>query len=254
LGHRRPADRFALERNSRTGAAGDGEISGVGKTKRERNRTQLVFGLHKNSAVFRELASQNFHDRRPGRNRITGAVAHARGDQSVSKRLVAIHRDLRAPTGFGLVFKLILMRQDLADGVSVAGRKRHNGRVDDALIFTGKLFFDQRRQLLDIKMKNLRDQAEDENIFALVFGRAAECFDCQSGNGYADINKTFVVEVGLDVVRIVKQDAAFFEKVNVVLITVLIKRDEKIGFVTSRQDFARAHADLKNGRSARDGG
>src|SRR5207253_8222763 len=61
-------------------------------------------------------------------------------------------------------------------------------------------------------------------------------------------------EVGLDVIRIVKQDAAFFEKVDVVLITVLIKRDEKIGFVTRRQDFARAHADLKNGRSARDGG
>src|SRR5207237_9992867 len=157
-------------------------------------------------------------------------------------------------TRFELVFKLILMRQDLDDGVSVAGRKRHDGGVDDALIFTGELFFDQRRQLLGIKMKNLRDQAEDENVFALVFGRAAECFDCQSGNGYADINKTFVVEVGLDVVRIVKQDAAFFEKVDVVLITVLIKRDEKIVFVTGRQNFARAHPDLEDRRAARDGG
>src|SRR6266446_3013988 len=73
FGHRCPADRFALERNPRTGAAGDGEISGVGETKRERNRAQLVFGLHKNSAVFRELASQNLHDRRPGRDRVTVA-------------------------------------------------------------------------------------------------------------------------------------------------------------------------------------
>src|SRR5262249_54423532 len=54
LGHRRPADRFALQRNPRTRAAGDGEISGIGETKRERNRAELVFGLHKNSAVFRE--------------------------------------------------------------------------------------------------------------------------------------------------------------------------------------------------------
>src|SRR5207237_1796331 len=149
-------------------------------------------------------------------------------------------------TRFELVFKLILMRQELDDGVSVAGRKRHNGGVDDALIFTGKLFFDQRRQLLDIKMKNLRDQAEDENIFALVFGRAAECFDCQSGNGYADINKTFVVEVGLDVVRIVKQDADFFEKVDVVLIHVLIKREEQNGIVTRRKDYDLTHEDLND--------
>src|SRR6202022_311349 len=108
LGHRSPADRFALERDPRTGAAGDGEITGVGETKRERNRTQLVFGLHKNSAVFRELTSQHFHDRRPGRDRITGAVAYTGGDQSVGDRLVAIHCDLGAPTGFGNVLKLIM--------------------------------------------------------------------------------------------------------------------------------------------------
>ena len=56
LSHRCPADRFALKRNSRAGAAGDGEISSIGKPKRQRYRAQLVFGLHKNSAVFRELA------------------------------------------------------------------------------------------------------------------------------------------------------------------------------------------------------
>src|SRR2546430_5519895 len=44
-------------------------------------------------------------------------------------------------------------------------------------------------------------------------------------------NKTFVVEVRLDVIRIVKQHAAFAQKIEVVLITVLIKRDEEIGFI-----------------------
>src|SRR5437899_5794066 len=61
LGHRRPADRFALERNPRTGAAGDGEISGIVETKRERNRAELVYGMHKNSAEVREAEPQLFH-------------------------------------------------------------------------------------------------------------------------------------------------------------------------------------------------
>src|SRR5438309_540140 len=39
-----------------------------------------------------------------------------------------------------------------------------------------------------------------------------------------------------------------------VLITVLIKCDEKIGFVTSRQNFARTDADLEDRRPAGDGG
>ena len=61
---------------------------------------------------------------------------------------------------------------------------------------------------------------------------ATERFDGESGDRNADIDETFIVEVRLDVVRIVKQHAAFFEKVDVVLITVLIKRDQEIGFVT----------------------
>src|SRR5437588_1283463 len=39
-----------------------------------------------------------------------------------------------------------------------------------------------------------------------------------------------------------------------VLITVLIKRDQEIGFVTGRQDFAGTDADLKDGRAAGNGG
>src|SRR5216684_9318431 len=39
-----------------------------------------------------------------------------------------------------------------------------------------------------------------------------------------------------------------------VLITVLIKRDEKIGFVAGRKNFARTDAHLKDRRSAGDGG
>src|SRR6202043_3575967 len=101
-----------------------------------------------------------------------------------------------------------------------------------------ELFLDQRGKLLNIEIKNFRDQTEHENVFALVLGGPAECFNRQTRDRDADIHETFVVEVRLNIVGIVKQDAAFFEKVDVVLITVLIKSDKKVGFITGRKHFA----------------
>ena len=72
--------------------------------------------------------------------------------------------------------------------------------------------------------------------------------------GHADVDETFVVEVRLDVIGIVKEHAAFFQKADVVLVTVLIKRDEEVGFVAGGKHFAGAHADLENGGPAGDGG
>ncbi len=160
----------------------------------------------------------------------------------------------RSPVFWACDLKSILFRQDVADRVSVAGLERHDRGVDDALVFAGEFFRDQRLQLVDVEIENLRDQAEDENVFALVLRRPAERFDRQAGDRHADVNETFVVEVRLDVVRIVKQDAAFFQKVDVVLVTVLIKRDEEIGFIARRKHFARAHADLEDRRPARNRG
>ena len=69
------------------------------------------------------------------------------------------------------------MRQHLADGIRVASCKRHDSSVDDALVFARELFFNQPGQLLDIEGENFRDQAEDENILALILGRPAQRFD-----------------------------------------------------------------------------
>ncbi len=92
---------------------------------------------------FGSSRSQNFHDRRPGRDRITGAVTHAGGDQSVGQRLVAVHRDLVARARLFLdLLELIMMRQNFADRISVAGLERHDGGVDDALVFAGEFFVD----------------------------------------------------------------------------------------------------------------
>src|SRR5207302_702873 len=55
LGHRRPTDRFALERNAGSSAAGDREISRKRKAQRQRDRAEFVLGLNEYAAVFRQL-------------------------------------------------------------------------------------------------------------------------------------------------------------------------------------------------------
>src|SRR5882724_565596 len=254
LGHGGPADRLGLKRNAGAGAAGDGEIAGEGEAESERDGAELVLGLDKDAAVFRQLAPQNFHDRRPGRDRITGAVTNAGGDEAVGEGGVAVHGDLGRRAGFIDLLELVKLRENIADGITVAGLERHQGGVDDALVFAGELFANQRLQLLDVEVENFRDQAEDENVFALVLGGAAERFDGEAGDGDADVDETFVVKVGLNVIGIVKENAAVFQEPDVVLVAVLIKRDEEIGFVAGRQHFAGAHADLENGWAAGDGG
>ena len=177
LGHRRPADRLGLERNAGAGAAGDGEIAGEGEAERERDGAELVLGLDKDAAVFRQLAPQNFHDGRPGRDRIPGAVTNAGGDEAVGERGIAVHGDLGSRAGLIDLLELVKLRENIADGITVAGLERHQRGVDDALVFTGEFFADQRLQLLDVEMENFRDQAEDENILALILGRPAQRFD-----------------------------------------------------------------------------
>src|SRR4029079_2748408 len=106
----------------------------------------------------------------------------------------------------------------------------------------------------DIETKNLRDQAEDENVFAFVLRRSAERFDGEPGDRHADVNETFVIKVWLDVIRVVKEDAALFQKADVVLITMLIERDQEVGFISRGKNFTRADPDLEDRRSTGDGG
>ena len=159
----------------------------------------------------------------------------------------------RAPL-FRDVLKLVLLRENFSDRVGVSGLERHQRGVDDALVFAGEFFADDLFHLLDIEVKNFRDQAEDEDVFALVLGGAAQRLDRQAGDRHADVNEAFVVEIRLDVIGIIKQDAAFPQEVDVVLVAVLIKGDEEIRFVTGGEHFARSDADLEDRRPARNGG
>lgn len=55
-------------------------------------------------------------------------------------------------------------------------------------------------------------------------------------------------------VRVVEQHAARAEGRAVVLVAVLVEGDEHVGAVTGGEDVPGAHADLEDGRTARDGG
>src|SRR6266550_3974800 len=88
----------------------------------------------------------------------------------------------------------------MTDDHGVTGLKCHQRRVDDALVLAAEFLGNQPFQLVSVEIENFRDQTEDENIFAFVFGGAAERFDRQTCDRHADVNETFIVEVRLNVV------------------------------------------------------
>ncbi len=97
--------------------------------------------------------------------------------------------------------------------MAVTGVERGQGVVQNAGVLAGETFADEFFQLGHVQIEHLGHQAEGENIFALVLGRAADGFDRQAGNGHADM-MIFLLPFGLgfDVVGIVKDDAALFER------------------------------------------
>ena len=51
---------------------------------------------------------------------------------------------------------------------------------------------EQAHEFLDVEMENFRDQAEDENVLALILGGSAERLDGEAGDRDADVNEAFV--------------------------------------------------------------
>ena len=149
------------------------------------------------------------------------------------------------------MLETVVLCQNIADRIGVAGLESHQRRVHDALVFAGEFFADQSFQLISVEIENLRDQPENEDVFAFVLRGAAKRLDGQTCDWHADVNEPLVIEIWLNVVRIVEQHAAVAQETDVVLVTVLVKRDQKIGFVACRQHFTGTDAYLENGRTTR---
>ena len=62
LGHGGPAEGFHFQREAGAGAAGDGEMAGVGKSEGRGDGGDLVFALDEEAAVFGEFAAERLHD------------------------------------------------------------------------------------------------------------------------------------------------------------------------------------------------
>src|SRR5436190_10679366 len=55
---------------------------------------------------------------------------------------------------------------------------------------------------------------------------------------------------GLDVIGIIENDAIFLKRVDVVLVRMLIKREQHISIITGAEHFARTNAHLEDRRTA----
>jgi hypothetical protein len=59
--------------------------------------------------------------------------------------------------------------------------------------------------------------------------------------------------LGLDMIGVVKNNPALLDRINVLLVGMLIKREQDIGFVPGTEHFAGTNPHLKNGWAPGDG-
>ena len=133
--------------------------------------------MNKRAAVFGQLAPEQFHDVRPGRDGVTGAETDTCRHQAVGQRLIARHDDLMARSL--LAFHESIRLEDVVQGVTVAGMKGRQCIVQNALILAAESFRDELLQFGHIQVEQLGHQPENEHVFALVLASAANGFHGQ---------------------------------------------------------------------------
>jgi len=103
------------------------------------------------------------------------------------------------------------------------------------------------------ELEDAGEQAEGEEVLALLARGAAEGLDGEGGDGDADFDEAVVVHVGRDLVGVVEQDAAFAEKADVLVVAVLVEGDQEVRLVSGGEHLARADAHLEDGGASRNG-
>ena len=250
--HHRPADRLGLQRDAGATRTGHRHSAAVAGTDRHRHRCDLVLALDERSAVLRQLAAKQLHDIGPRRDRVTGTEPDTGRDQAVADRLVAGHHHLiRAINLAAGKFEKI---GDVVRLVAVPGLERVHGGLHHALALGRKTLVDQPLEFLEVEVEHSADQAECINVFALVASRAADRLNRQAGDGDPDV-PIFIkpLFVRLNVVAVVNQNTALAQVADVVLVGMLVERQQHIGLIAGTEDIPRAKANLKDGWTAGDG-
>src|ERR1035441_2292256 len=94
----------------------------------------------------------------------------------------------------------------------------------------------------------LTSKPEHEEVLALLLGRASHRLDRRPGDRYSHGREAPVLRVRLDVVAVVDEHAPGPQRLDVVVIAVLVEGHEDVGLVSGRKDVAGAHVHLKDGR------
>ncbi len=133
----------------------------------------------------------------------------------------------------------------------VAGIETRQRILHDGRILAAETFLDELGQLGDVQVEYLCEQAERENILALVAARPAHGLDREAGNVHADMAIAFFpFRLRLDVVGVVKHDAAQLQRLDMVLVAVLVKTKQHVRLITRAQHLPGADAHLENGWAA----
>ena len=157
LGHHRVAQGFGFQRNARTAGTGHRHAPRVARAQGHRNGGNLVLTLNKSAAVLGQLAPQQFHDVRPGCDRVAGAETNAGRDESVSERFVAVHHHLLA--GPFLAFDKLECLEKVFERVTVAGVECGQGIIQNALILAPESLADEFLQFRHVQVEYFGDQA-----------------------------------------------------------------------------------------------
>ena len=139
--------------------------------------------------------------------------------------------------------------------VAVAGGKGSQGVRHHGRILAGETFLNQLGELLHVEVIDFCEQSERVNIFALVAAGPADGLDHEARNGHAHMAVTVLpLRLRCHMIRIIKHDAAELDRLDVVLVAVLVEAEQHVRLITRAQNFARADADLEDGRPAGNGG
>ena len=139
----------------------------------------------------------------------------------------------------------------LPERMAVAGMKGRQRVVHDALVFAAETFADQFLEFRHIQIEHLGDQSPERKCFCLCLWpcrRWLRPSGRKSGRRHDDT--PFAIPASAPRGRNRTGQSALFQGIDVVLVGMLIKGQQHIGFIAGAQDFARANPHLENRRPA----
>ena len=118
-----------------------------------------------------------------------------------------------------LAFDELKRFDDFAEGMGVAGVKGAEGVGQDALVFAGESLANELFELGHVQIEHFGQQTEREDVFPFVLGRAANGFNGQPRDRHSQVMVIFLgFGLWFDMVRIIKDDAAFFQRTEMVVV------------------------------------